>query len=232
MNPDNITTPDRRIIYAIPGLGTDGRIFSKLDLPYQLEILQWPEPDPGEDLLSYTHKIASQIPDKSPVTLLGLSFGGVIAQEMARIRPVKKILLISSVISPSELPFHFQTARLLPFYRLSRGKWRIRMLPYWSPLFGIRDSGEQKLLQEIFSSFSDTYRMWAIHRLVNWRGSVHDVPIARLHGGKDKVFPPGKISGGEILKHGNHFMIYQNADLITDWIVREMEPNGKSGLTV
>ncbi|MEZ4774688.1 MAG: alpha/beta hydrolase [Bacteroidia bacterium] len=227
MNPDVLSTVPPRIIYAIPGLGTDERIFSRLNLPFHLYFLKWLEPIPEESLQDYARRMAAQIPVQEPVTILAVSFGGIVAQEMAAFRPVEKILMISGIQSPAELPFHFSIMRKVPLYRLSRGKWRIYTLKYWSRLFGIHHREEQQLLVDIFKSFSDHYRMWAIRQLVHWRGLSLETPVIRLNGGRDKVFPVNKIQKSNILKNGNHFMIYQQAGLISEWIVLQIEKPGE-----
>lgn len=223
MNPDVLPITSSRIIYAIPGLGTDERIFSRLQLPYHLHFLQWLEPQARESLQAYAQRMAAQIPAGEPVILLGVSFGGIIAQEIAAIRPVEKILLVSSIRFPEELPFHFSIMRKIPLYRLSKGKWRIYTLKYWSRIFGIHHPEEQQLLMEIFSSFSHNYRMWAIQQLIHWQGISINTPVFRLNGGRDKVFPVYKIQNLDISESGNHFMIYQQAGLISEWIVSRIE---------
>ncbi|MDX2245507.1 MAG: alpha/beta hydrolase [Bacteroidia bacterium] len=226
MNPDVLTTTTPQILYAIPGLGTDERIFSRLNLPFPIHFLKWPEPIPHESLRDYSLRMAEQISDKEPVVILGVSFGGIIAQEISLFRPVAKILLISGILSPEELPLHFSIMRILPLYRLSRGKWRIYTLSYWSRLFGIYDKEEQALLKAIFQTFSDNYRMWAIRQLVGWKGVKTPVEIARLHGNRDRVFPIRKTKNPDILKNGNHFMIYQEAALISEWVGLQIDKKG------
>ena len=177
------------IIYTLPGLGTDSRIYSRLDLPVIFRHLEWLEPEPDESLTSYCRRMCDLIPDKVPVILMGVSFGGMVAQQIAALRPVKKILLISSVRAPSELPWNLVLMKYIPLYYLSKGSWRIRTLPLWSPAFGITKPSEQELLKEMFGRFSDTYRMWAIRQVVMWKENKLEVPISRFHGSIDKVFP-------------------------------------------
>jgi pimeloyl-ACP methyl ester carboxylesterase len=214
-------------LYAIPGLGVDGRIFGKLELDRPLHILEWIDPQPQEPLAAYAQRLALALP-REPLLLLGLSFGGVVARELVRHYPVRGVILLSSIKNPSELPWKFRLMRKVPYYRLSRGNWRIRSLPFWGPLFGIHKREEQKLLQTIFEQFDVHYRMWAIHQLINWSGNADPVPLFHIHGTRDKVFPRSFVQADHWVEGGNHFMVYQRADEISGLIVdkcREWESN-------
>lgn len=210
------------IIYTIPGLGTDSRIYSRLDIPVTFRHLDWVEPLTGETLDSYCWRMAEQITDPGPVYLMGVSFGGMVAQKIASIRPVKKVLLISSIRHQEELPWNFSLMRYLPLYYLSRGSWRIKTLPLWSPAFGITIPEEQHLLKDMFSSFTDHYRMWAVEKLVRWEDVRIKIPVCRLHGTAEKVFPLRNIRDSDKLEGGTHFMIYQQAPSVGEWILRQI----------
>ncbi|NNF22582.1 MAG: alpha/beta hydrolase, partial [Saprospiraceae bacterium] len=95
-------------IYFIPGLGFDSRLFSKLDLKGdQLHNIDWIEPESDEPIGEYAKRISRNIIHED-ATLIGHSFGGIISLEIANHIPVKNIFLISSISSPSEIPFSFK----------------------------------------------------------------------------------------------------------------------------
>ena len=196
-------------IYAIPGLGTDIRIFSRLRT-IRIRGIEWIEPKPQEEISSYARRMSQYIHHPNPI-LIGVSFGGIMAQEIARVIPVRQIILISSIKSHNELPQRFRLMRTLPLYQLSRGSWRIRTLPYWGRLFGIKDPQELRLIQDMFQNHSDTYRMWAIRTLVNWQKNSTDTPLIHLHGSSDRVFPINRIKNCRHVKGGDHFMVYRKA---------------------
>ena len=139
-------------LYAIPGLGVDGRIFQKLNLEREWQIIEWLEPAKKESLQSYAARMAESIDDPS-CYLLGLSFGGVVAQELARKKNCKGLILLSSPRTREEIPFQFRLMRWLPLYQLGRGSWRLKALPIWAPNFGIHDPLEQAFLRDMFAGF-------------------------------------------------------------------------------
>ncbi len=210
------------IIYAIPGMSTDSRIFDRLNME-NIHAIQWLEPHSTEHLDVYVKRMLDQIPTHID-TLLAVSFGGIIAQEMCRYRSFRKLILVSTITSPYELPFYLSIMRKIPLYKLSKGTWRIKLLPIWGKWVGITDTQEILLLQDMFSKFSDHYRFWSIRQIVNWEGN-EKIPLPdliRFHGTKDPLFPIDNVSGHQVIQGGDHFMVYRKADeirlLIQEWL--------------
>ena len=211
-------------VFCLPGLGTDHRIFSRLNLNSPTENLHWLEPKPREPLTEYARRMALPLMDINSPIIIGVSFGGILALEISRFKKLGGIIIISGIKSDKEKPFSFRLMKRIPFYRLTKGSWRIRTIPLWSPTFGIRKKEEQELLKDIFSTFSDNYRMWAIHQITHWKERAKpQCPLFCLHGAKDKVFPAHKIQQATILKKGTHFMVYQMADEISPLINVKMD---------
>lgn len=91
-------------VYFISGLGADERSFKYLDLPgVNMHFIQWEKPLKGEKLREYCRKLILQIDTSGDIFLVGLSFGGIVAQEIAKTIAVKKLIIISSIKSPGEL---------------------------------------------------------------------------------------------------------------------------------
>ena len=86
------------MVYFISGLGADERVFQFLDLSkIEHQFIQWNEPQKKESLSSYCKKLTEQIDLKQEIILIGISFGGIIAQEISKIIECKKVIIISSV---------------------------------------------------------------------------------------------------------------------------------------
>lgn len=208
-------------LFAIPGLGVDGRVYGRMVEHLPLQVIEWLEPEAAETLSQYALRMAHSLPSGQPVWLLGYSFGGVVAQEIARLRPGTQLILINTLCRVAEKPTWLQVARYLPFYQLARGSWRIRSLPLWAPRYGVTDAAEQQLLADMFRSASDRQRMWAIRQLCHWQGGREQqgVVCLRLHGEDDQVFPVGRIQGARVVPGGRHFMIWQQAERLAEIIL-------------
>ncbi len=85
-------------IYLISGLGADYRVFQKIDLEANSYThIKWDKPkSQNQSIIDYTKGLLAQIKHENPI-LIGVSFGGMIAIEIAKLIPVRKIIIISSV---------------------------------------------------------------------------------------------------------------------------------------
>mgnify|MGYP003303458126 CR=1 FL=1 len=82
----------------MPGMAASPKIFEFLDLqnPFEIHLLSWFPPKQNESLGSYAKRMCKKVIHKNPI-LMGVSFGGVLIQEMAKHIKVRKIVIISSI---------------------------------------------------------------------------------------------------------------------------------------
>ncbi len=163
--------PLERKIYFISGLGADERVFQFLDLPgYQGIPVVWEKPLPGESLSGYAARLLTQIDTQRRVILIGVSFGGIIAQEIAKLVSCEKIILISSVKAVTELPWTMQLVKFTRLYRLFPPpvlKWlNLLTAGYY---FGTETQAEARLLRAIIQDTNNDFMQWAIARIMDWQ---------------------------------------------------------------
>ena len=90
-------------VYIFSGLGADKRVFQKMDFSeYNATFVEWILPNRTENIESYSKKLTEQIKHEKPI-LIGLSFGGIIATEIAKIIETEKIILIDSAKNKTEI---------------------------------------------------------------------------------------------------------------------------------
>ena len=138
-----------KTIYLFSGLGADHRMFQFLDFEgFNTVFINWIEPERNETIENYAQRLTVQIKTPKPI-LIGLSFGGMITVEVAKIIPTEKIILIASAKTKYEIPFYYRRAgffrchKILPAKVLKRTNW----LTFW--LFGAKIDFEKKLLKDI-----------------------------------------------------------------------------------
>ena len=85
-------------IYCMPGMAASPKIFEYLKFPknFQIHLLSWIPPIKEEPLSHYAKRMCKSVVHKNSI-LLGVSFGGILVQEMAKYVSVKKIVIISSI---------------------------------------------------------------------------------------------------------------------------------------
>jgi len=193
----------------MPGMAANPTIFEhiKLDPKYfEIHWLSWQLPKKNEDLQSYARMMLKYIKHDNPV-LIGVSFGGVLIQEIAKFINYEKLIIISSVKQRSEIPVHMKFARetgvykYLPFGLLNYIN-EIEKLP-----LGNFFRKRVKLYKQYLSVSDKTYLDWAVREMVCWEQEEPIKEIIHIHGDKDKVFPVKNIKDYINLAEGTHIMI-------------------------
>jgi pimeloyl-ACP methyl ester carboxylesterase len=207
-----------RNIYCISGLGTDEQVFRNISLPGTRFVhLQWLNHEPKESLAAYSNRMAAQISEPDPI-IIGLSFGGMIAIEIARQQSVKKLIIISGV----------KTSRELPRWMRVAGKWQMhKWLPvrsnvlterYDNRMLGITTEEEKKIANAYRKSLDKKFQAWAIDHILTWKNEWYPDGTVHIHGDKDKMFPIRNINASHVVRNGTHMMIYNKAEVIVDYI--------------
>ena len=208
-------------IYCISGFGADERVFSKLDFgEHFVHFNSWLNPLKKESIAAYAKRMSEKIQHENPI-LTGLSFGGIMSIEIAKIIKTQKVILISSVKSFHEIPLWMRLAgksKLNKFFPLE--SFRI-FEPIQNYNLGIENSDELKLVREYRRSIGQQYTDWAIHQILHWKNEWQPENLAHIHGGKDHIFPIKNIKADYIIPDGGHFMIMNRAEKING-ILKEL----------
>ncbi len=197
----------------MPGMAANPSIFDGIKLPadtFEIHRLEWFVPLNGMTFESYAKKMCSQIEHEAPV-LLGVSFGGLLVQEMARHMETSKIIAVSCVKKPSELPKKMLFAKytkahkLLPTSLVSN----VELLAKYA--FGEKASKRLELYEKYLSVRDKKYIDWALDQIVNWHQVKPPNNLVHIHGDNDAVFPIKNIKDCLVVKKGTHTMIIHRA---------------------
>ncbi len=200
-------------IYLMPGMAASGKIFEYISLPkdrFELHVLEWKIPVKGQSISQYAHQMCRLIKHERPV-LLGVSFGGLLVQEMAKIIPVLKIIIVSSIKQKSELPKRMLFARYTSVHRLLPTGLvnNVELLAKYA--FGETVTKRLELYEKYLSIRDKFYIDWCIHEMVNWQQTKYDKNLIHIQGEKDTVFPVKNIKDYILVKNGTHTMIIHRA---------------------
>lgn len=199
------------IIYTISGLGINHDVFKGLQLEaaYTLVHLPFLQPHSGELFADYAKRMASQIPkDNRDMALLGLSFGGLLAIEMAKHLSCKTLILVSTVKCHKELPWFIKINKYLPFYRLMPVSWFKKVILQAGKWVKVTSDKNLKRFEQVLENCDDAFYKWGAHQLINWRGCISEKQAyLHIHGEKDTLFPSEKMNYVMLLKEATHFMI-------------------------
>ncbi len=196
-------------MYLMPGMAANSRIFKNIRLPedrFQVHLLEWFVPDKGMTLTDYAKKMNERVREKDPV-LVGVSFGGMLVQEMARHIRVRKVIIISSVKMKSEMPRRLIFAKYTRIHKLLPTGLVNNLDLLAKYAFGETVTQRIDLYREYLDVKDKYYLDWAIDQIVNWSQNHCDPEVIHIHGEKDAVFPRQYIKECIQVKNGTHTMI-------------------------
>ena len=163
-----------------------------------------------QSLSSYAKRMCKRITSENPI-LLGVSFGGVLVQEIAKHIPVQKVIIVSSIKTNEELPLPMKMARTTNAHKLLPTQWINNLDALALFAFGKGIKKRLELYQKYLSERNPDYLNWSINALVNWDQVEVPTSVVHIHGEKDTVFPIKYLSNPYIRIKGGHAAIMTQA---------------------
>lgn len=196
-------------VYCMPGLAANPTIFEHIQLPekrFEVHWLDWLLPKGNEDIKDYSARLCKKIKYENPV-LIGVSFGGVIVQEMAQLINVRRAIIISSVKTEFELPRRMRFARCTKAFKILPTSLARHVDAFEKLAVGDFARKRAKLYKKYLSITDTRYLDWAIEKMVCWERKEPYPGIIHIHGEKDEIFPYKYIGECITVPGGTHIMI-------------------------
>jgi pimeloyl-ACP methyl ester carboxylesterase len=212
-------------VYLLPGLGADHRLFGHLVLPgHALHYLDRPEVPAGSTMADIARLLASRVNAQVPHALVGVSMGGMEAQELAALTHPRKVVLISSWKGPQEMPAHLKLLRGTHPERLLSKIFMQGSLPVIRWQMGVEKPEEVQLLDSFLQMTSLEQLRVQISACLHWEGPAQPVPgLVHLHGDRDRLMPLSNIQGAQIVKGGGHFMVFSHGAEVSALVAKALE---------
>ncbi|MBO9732272.1 MAG: alpha/beta hydrolase [Chitinophaga sp.] len=203
-------------LYLISGLGADERIFNNLRFPsgYQVHYLHWIAPLQDEPIGQYASRMAKGISVDGPVSIIGVSFGGIMSLEIARHIPVEKNILLSSIKQTSEKPPYYNWVKRLGLHKLPDSILYQRRNMIVRKFLNIETNEERALVNEYLAKRDYSYMRWAVNAILHWENEQVPPGLVHIHGAKDMPFPVKYLQPTHLIPDGGHFMVLNRANEI------------------
>ncbi|MDX2001260.1 MAG: alpha/beta hydrolase [Chitinophagales bacterium] len=212
-----------KTLYLFPGLGADETIFRKLHLPgYEIVHIKWIKPLNKETLPEYAKRLVYQIRKDTEPVLIGLSFGGMVAQEVAKIIDPALTIIISSIKTYHERPFQMILAEKLGVSRFIPTRLAIEFEFWYYWAFGPTTRMEKAFIKQMALNVHPDFTDWAAHTAISWRNEELVPNVVHIHGDRDNLFPHWYIRNFILIKGGTHFMVYNRADEVAAIILDKL----------
>lgn len=211
----------KKHLYFVPGLAANTSIFEYIRLSketYELHFIDWLIPTSlDETIEDYAKRMANFVTEENPI-LIGVSFGGIMVQEMSKHLKSKKVLIISCVKSRNELPKRLTILQRTKVYKLFPSKIIMNIENFSMLAFGEFAKKRIDLYNQYLSVRNELYLTWSISKILNWKQLEPIENIIHIHGTEDHVFPISHIKNYIPVKNGTHAMILYKAKTISKLI--------------
>jgi pimeloyl-ACP methyl ester carboxylesterase len=220
----NAVTSKRLIL--IPGMGADERLFGPQAAGgLTFDVSPLPIPEKRDDLPTYAARLARLMDIDSNCIVGGVSFGGMVACEIARlVRPIA-VFQIASCRSRTALPSYYTAV-----------EWFSRMIP--DQLIRMRAEASSRMLaalesltpeqEELVRDMSLKVEVPFLRRvgrmIVRWKGAEEiPCPVHSIHGAKDLIIPLRHVQADEVIPDGGHMINLTHAERVNAFIQHHLD---------
>ncbi|WP_336959484.1 alpha/beta hydrolase [Chryseobacterium contaminans] len=192
-------------IYVVSGLGADFKVLERLQFPKHCELIfiDWLIPEKNEPFHAYVERMAEKIDASEPFCLLGYSFGGIMVQEINRLKPAEKVVILGSIKSDKEKSKFIKTGEVTKIPRiLPVGLFNTRAANVYGVLRKLFDPKNPRILQ-YFRVRDPYYLKWSVEKVAEWKFEENP-EVIQILGDKDIVFPIRNSKPDYIIKGGTH----------------------------
>ena len=206
-----------RRIFFIPGLGANEMVFNNIgELGIDKINVKWLQNLEDETINEYSLRLIDKYGLRQDDLIAGLSFGGVLAQEIARILDHREVVLISSFRDIKDLRSVYRFGLRTGIYKLAPS-FRI---PVIDEIVAYNVNSENQESKPIIKQMLDEtdYQLlkWSLEKIAQLPSKPDDnFRIHNIIGNKDKILRTWKNENTTIIDGGSHFMVYEKADEVT-----------------
>lgn len=229
-----------RLVF-LPGLGADHRLFSAQKPAFpDLIVPPWPVSERGtpglrarESLPAFASRVASSLlspkGDLADVVLAGVSFGGMVAAEIAsqlagKQRP-RGLILISTCLSPAEIAREahrtYRFARWVPLPILERTRPPMSVM---IRSLGPMSAEVRSHILEMEHAVPIGFISRAAGAIFSWPGADRariSCPVLRIHGTLDRIIlPPTHDAATTWIQGAGHVACLTHPSLVNEAIAR------------
>lgn len=213
-------------LIMLPGLAADARLFGPQRAAFEpFEVPPWLPVRKDDSLADYARRMAESFDTTEPFILVGVSLGGMLAQEIARHSNPVCVILVSSCDDGDQVPryFHWFEALTRPIPDRVLGTGRV-LAPFISRYFSGATAEHAELTAAMVRSTPIEFIRWGAHAIFEWRGAGElSCPVYHIHGDADRLIPPENVTADRIVEGGGHLINVTHPDQVNAFIAECIE---------
>jgi pimeloyl-ACP methyl ester carboxylesterase len=208
----------------LPGLGADARLLAPQAAAFPgLVVPPWIDPKKSEPLPAYAARLASSLPITHDTIVGGISFGGMLALEMARHTSPRAVILIASCRHPraiSAAARRFASVGL----RLPLPNFASRLAPLAIPALGPMGDEERRIILAMVDAVPLSFMRWGGRAILEWEGCESlPCPVFHIHGRRDRIIPIKAVAPDVTVPGAGHVVNLTHPAAVNAFIARHVD---------
>ncbi|MCG8510062.1 MAG: alpha/beta hydrolase [Rhodospirillales bacterium] len=216
-----MTSPHSYRLILLPGLGADKGLFGPQRRMFpHLEVPPWLPHHEGETLAEYAKRMSTTLDVAEPFCIGGASFGGMVAQELARHLNPAAVFLIASgrsgdCVAP-HLRYFGEFAKVLPTRVFEVGQGLSRL---FVEKFGQLTASQRSQFEAMLSGARPDFVRWGVRAILSWPGAGDlPMPVYHIHGQEDQLIPLDKVQPEEVVPRAGHLVNITHSAVVNRFI--------------
>ncbi len=214
------------VTYFITGFALDRRVLEILNLPPErFRCIDLIAAEPRETLPHYALRMADALGFQPGDEVCGLSFGGMVALEIARQCRASRLMLLASCTHPRFIRPGFRAAgRLAPAIPDAAIRALFRNVPAFLKLIGMHTSKNAAFLRQVMGDFPPSLLRRLPGMMLDWEGCEPAAPYVALHSEQDWLIrPPLHLSELTLLPGKSHLLTVSHVQTVRDFLLSQQE---------
>lgn len=179
----------------------------------------WPTIVAAENIAQFAARAAEQIVASDDLYVGGVSFGGMVALEVARIVRPRGVFLIAAAKSGSALS---PIVRLVALAASKLPMAAVELGLKWSPLLvrmvGRPDRVQREYLLDLAEASIASLTHWGGRVMLDWTAPPLPCPVWQVHGSDDRMIPVKNVSPDLVIPGGGHVINVTHAAAVNQFI--------------
>jgi pimeloyl-ACP methyl ester carboxylesterase len=148
-----------------------------------------------------------------PFILIGLSFGGMLAVEIAKKMKPEQLILIATIPHHSHLPSYYRSAFKIGIHRLASPAV-IKNFVFFKRFFTSESSEDKQIIKQMARDMDHSFIRWAVDAIMKWDAGDDEIDCIHIHGTHDEIFPYRLTQPSISIPKAGHLMIFNRASEI------------------
>jgi pimeloyl-ACP methyl ester carboxylesterase len=213
-------------VYFFPGLGADDSLAPFHRLPgHDVEWVAWPKVI-RNDWPGFDESILRENRIEAGAVFVGISFGGMVAQRIARVKRPAALILIGSLTGPDSIsPWLRAFKPVLRFFPAFFFDMRLAPKSLVTWFFGIHAQAHVALLYDMARKLPPI-DFKILNQLALGFEAGHGtmaVPVFRIHGGRDRIILARAEHREKIIPTGGHLISMTHQEEVNAFVLDRID---------